>query len=203
MKRLCRRSQHAEATRIGPTGQRCDYRDRKDPEPKLLGTYQDHNAAVALDTVDVLRRRHGWDIPEATIRRGLSTVSWPGRFEVLQADPLVLVDGAHNPNGTEALVQCLRTYLPEKKLTFVMGVMADKDYSKMLDIITPLARNFIVVTPPSQRALTSGALKSQIEARFHLPVQDGASVAKGIRLALNQATQGSTICIFGSLYQVG
>lgn len=184
------------------TGQRLDYRNRKDLDLKLLGTYQDHNAAVALDTVDVLRCR-GWNIPEAAIRRGLSTVVWPGRFEVLHANPLVLVDGAHNPNGAEALAQCLRTYLPEKKVTFIMGVMADKNYNKMLDIITPLARNFIVVTPPSQRALTSSALKAEIETRLHLPVQEEASVSDGIRLAINQATQGNAICIFGSLYQVG
>lgn len=184
------------------SGQSFSYRDREGLHMRMLGTYQVSNAAVALDTIDILRRR-GWDIPEAAVRQGLSKATWPGRFEVLRTAPLVLVDGAHNPNGAEELVRCLRAYLPGKKLTFVMGVMADKDYGGMLDIIAPLARDFIVVTPQNHRALASGDLKAQIEHRLRLPVRNGNSVSRGVRMALEQAGQEDAICVFGSLYQVG
>lgn len=183
-------------------GQQFDYRQRKNLHLGLLGTYQSSNAAVVLDTVDALRGR-GWDIPEPAIRQGLSAAVWPGRFEKMQDAPLVFLDGAHNSNGVEALVRCLRTYLPGRKVTFVMGVMADKDYGAMLERIGPLAQRFITVTPDCIRAMPSEQLRSEILARFSLPVQSATSVESGISLALETCRETDAICIFGSLYQAG
>lgn len=183
-------------------GQQFDYRQRKNLHLGLLGTYQSSNAAVVLDTVDALRGR-GWDIPEPAIRQGLSAAVWPGRFEKMQDAPLVFLDGAHNPNGVEALVRCLRTYLPGRKVTFVMGVMADKDYGAMLERIGPLAQRFITVTPDCGRAMPSEQLRSEILARFSLPVQSAKRVESGISLALETCRETDAICIFGSLYQAG
>ena len=183
-------------------GQQFDYRQRENLHLGLLGTYQSSNAAVVLDTVDALRGR-SWDIPETAIRRGLSATVWPGRFEKMQDAPLVFLDGAHNPNGVEALVRCLSTYLPGRKVTFVMGVMADKDYGAMLERIGPLAQRFITVTPDCIRAMPSGQLRSEILARFSLPVQSATSVESGISLALETCRETDAICIFGSLYQAG
>ena len=122
----------AEVTSIsqGLEGQLLHYRKRRDVHLNLLGTYQSKNAAVVLDTVNTLRRR-GWNIPETAVRAGLSAVVWPGRFEVLRRSPLVIVDGAHNPNGVTELAECLRAYLPDRPVTFVMGVLADKDYGSI------------------------------------------------------------------------
>ncbi|MDR3729023.1 MAG: folylpolyglutamate synthase/dihydrofolate synthase family protein [Oscillospiraceae bacterium] len=183
-------------------GQQFDYRQRKNLYLGLLGTYQSSNAAVVLDTVDALRGR-GWDIPEPAIRQGLSAAVWPGRFEKMQDAPLVFLDGAHNSNGVEALVRCLRTYLPGRKVTFVMGVMADKDYGAMLERIGPLAQRFITVTPDCIRAMPSEQLRSEILARFSLPVQSAKRVESGISLALETCRETDAICIFGSLYQAG
>ena len=182
------------------TGQRLDYRGRKGLRLGLLGTYQLGNAAVALDTVDVLRRR-GWSVPEEAVRRGLASAVWPGRFEVLHRAPLVLVDGAHNPNGAAELVRCLETYLPGQKLTFVMGVMADKDYGQMLELMAPLARAFVTVTPDSSRSLASGQL-AEVIRRLGLPVREAPGVEAGITMALEDCGPGDAVCIFGSLYQV-
>lgn len=186
----------------GLEGQRLDYRDRKDLELPLLGTYQSRNAAVVLDTVDTLCRR-GWDIPETAVRRGLSSVAWPGRFEVLHREPLVLLDGAHNPNGVEELEKCLRTYLPGRKLIFMMGVMADKSYDEMLDRMAPLAKGFITVTPDNTRALAAGQLREDIETRLGLPARAAGSVPEGIALSLGDCTADDAVCIFGSLYMAG
>ncbi|MEM5781162.1 MAG: folylpolyglutamate synthase/dihydrofolate synthase family protein, partial [Lawsonibacter sp.] len=108
----------------GLKGQQISYRERKNLFLPLLGTYQIQNAAVVLDTVDVLNQKQGYHISDQSIVNGLCKVQWPGRFEVLMERPLVLVDGAHNPNGVEHLAASIREYLPDRKITFVMGVMA-------------------------------------------------------------------------------
>ena len=184
------------------TGQVLNYRQRKNLRLRLLGTYQYHNAAVALDVIDTLNRR-GFAISEEAVEQGFANVVWPGRFEVLQYDPLVIVDGAHNPNGVEELAKCLNAYLPGRKVTFVMGVMADKDYTTMLHAILPMAKRFVAITPDSERALPSVQLRQEIEERLHIPALDGGNVKQGIALALEQVQPDEAIVIFGSLYQVG
>jgi len=183
-------------------GQVFSYRARKGLRLRLIGTYQYKNAAVALDAIDVLKKR-GFAISEQAVIEGFDKVVWPGRFEVLRRDPLVIVDGAHNPNGVEELAKCLNTYLPGKKVTFLMGVLADKDYVSMLNSILPMARRFVAVKPESERALPSADLKNEIETRLHIPAIDGGSVKEGIAKALAQADKDDIIVIFGSLYQVG
>lgn len=183
-------------------GQILDYRNRKNLRLHLLGTYQYKNAAVALDTVDVLKH-NGYSISEESIANGFAKVEWPGRFEVLQRNPLVLVDGAHNPNGVDELAVCLEHYLPDKKVTFIMGVMADKDYRTMLRTILPFAEQVITVTPENDRALSSAKLKKEIEAVSHTPAFDAGGVKEGLDYAVRNNADDCIICAFGSLYQVG
>lgn len=187
----------------GLAGQTLDYRERKDLRLRLLGDYQYQNVSVVLDTVDVLRERRGYVIPETAVEQGLAEVSWPGRFEVLQKEPLVLVDGAHNPDGVSELVKCLSAYLPGKKITFVMGVMADKDYADMIRMMQPFAKEFVAVTPQSERALPAEELRSKIETLTGLPARCGGDVKTGLALAMHGKGVGDIVCAFGSLYQVG
>ena len=185
----------------GWDGQVLDYRERRVIRLGLLGGYQRRNAAAALDTVDVLNAR-GFCIPEQAVRRGLAGVSWPGRFSLLRRDPWVIVDGAHNPNGAAELADSLRQYFPGQKITFVIGVMADKDCANILRAAVPLARVFFTVTPASPRAMNSGALAELIRGRFRVMAVDAETVSQGIRLALGAAGQGP-VCVMGALYQVG
>ena len=184
-------------------GQTLNYRDRNHLFLPLPGAYQAKNAFAALEAVDALVREKGYRISEEAIRRGVALVRWPGRLEVLRHDPLVLVDGAHNPDGVEALTASLKEYFSKKRLTFVMGVMADKNYVEMLRMVTPLARRFITVTPESERALSSAQLADQIRRQFHIPAQDGGSISSGLSLALTLCSPEDVICVFGSLYQAG
>ena len=133
-------------------GQVFDYRARRHLRIQLLGNYQMENAMAVLDIIDCLIRR-GWGITENAIRAGLAQATWPGRFEVLSREPLLIVDGAHNPNGVEALVDTIRAYFPDQKINFVMGVMKDKDYHTMLRLIAPYATRFITELPDAHRAL--------------------------------------------------
>ena len=180
-------------------GQVFHYRDRCTLAISLAGRHQLQNAAVVLDTVDVLRQK-GYLISEEAIRRGLQKARWPGRLEVLRQKPLFLVDGAHNPKGAEALADFLRRHLNGEKVTFLMGVMADKDDAAMIAETVPFAARYITVTPENPRAMPSAVLKEHIERVFDGEVTDATSVEQGLRLAREG---NGDVCAFGSLYMIG
>jgi len=165
----------------------------------LLGEHQLHNAAAALETVETLRRR-GWTIPEESVRRGLAATVWPARFEVLRRDPLFILDGGHNPQCAQALARNLEEYLPEGKLTFLVGVLADKDYGAELRAVWQRARRFVCVTPESPRALPAEALAAYIRERG-MDAAAVSSVAEGV--ARSQAYGDAPVVAFGSLYMAG
>ena len=167
-------------------GQVFDYRNRPNLRIHLLGNYQMENAMAVLDIIDCLQRR-GWGISEDAIRAGLAQATWPGRFEVLSREPLLIVDGAHNPNGVEALVDTIRAYFPDQKINFVMGVMKDKDYHTMLRLIAPYAARFITELPDAHRALRPEQLKSEIRAYFDGPVETADSVTAAVQRAMEIA----------------
>ena len=183
-------------------GQVFDYRNRSDLRIQLLGNYQMENAMAVLDIINCLIHR-GFGISEDAIRTGLAQATWPGRFELLSREPLLIVDGAHNPNGVEALVDTIRAYFPDQKINFVMGVMKDKDYHTMLRLIAPYAARFITELPDAHRALRPEQLKSEIRAYFDGPVETADSVTAAVQRAMEiaEGTEAIAIC-FGSLYQV-
>lgn len=174
-------------------GQVFDYRNRPELRIQLLGNYQMENAMAVLDIIDCLQRR-GWGITENAIRAGLAQATWPGRFEVLSREPLLIVDGAHNPNGVEALVDTIRAYFPDQKINFVMGVMKDKDYHTMLRLIAPFAARFITELPDAHRALRPEALKSEIRTYFDGPVETADSVTAAVQRAMEIADDSRDTC---------
>ena len=183
------------------SGQRLRYRGRE-LFLRLPGRYQAYNAALALDAIDRLIAR-GWRISEDAIAAGLAKAVWPARFELLSRAPLVLLDGAHNPNGVSALSEALSDALPGQKLIFVMGVMADKDFGDMLAMLAPYMSELIAVQPDYYRALSSAALAETARGQLSLPVTDGGTVPRGVALALEKAGEEGAVCICGSLYMAG
>ena len=177
-------------------GQVFDYRNRPELRIQLLGNYQMENAMAVLDIIDCLQRR-GFSISENAIRTGLAQATWPGRFEVLSRDPLLIVDGAHNPNGVEALVDTIRAYFPDQKINFVMGVMKDKDYHTMLRLIAPYAARFITELPDAHRALRPEELKSEIRTYFDGPVETANSVTEAVQRAMEIAGDSRDTCCTG------
>ena len=167
----------------------------------LLGRHQLHNASAVLETVEALRAR-GWEIPARAVREGLASVQWPARFEILRREPLVVVDGGHNPQCAQALAESLRELLPGKRLVFLLGVLADKDYPGMLELLTPLAGEFVCLTPLSERALPAGDLAAYLTQRG-ARASACAGVASGVRAALKAAGEDGAVVAFGSLYLVG
>lgn len=183
-------------------GQTFDYRNRKNLTIPLIANYQLVNGMGVLDTVDVLQQK-GWHISEEALRAGLQKTRWAGRFQVLQKDPLMIIDGAHNPDGANQLAHCLATYLKDRKITFLMGVMADKDYRQMIRTVAPFAKAFVTVTPNSSRSLPCEELARVVTEETGLPATPGGDVKSGLSLAKKGLKQEDILCIFGSLYQVG
>ena len=167
----------------------------------LLGAHQLHNAATVLETVEALRER-GWSIGDEAVRRGLETVKWPARLEVMRREPLLLIDGGHNPQCAEALATSLRELLPNKKAVFLLGVLRDKDYPRMMELLMPLAREFVCLTPLSDRALSGRELADYLTAQG-AHARACADIASGLRAALDAAGGSGAVVAFGSLYLVG
>ena len=167
----------------------------------LLGKHQLYNAAVVLTIVKALRER-GLEISDEAMRQGIASVSWPGRFELVARNPLFIVDGGHNPQCIEALVNNVRDYLGGKRLTILTGVLADKDYGDMYQDMAQYAAAFVAVTPPNPRALPAQELKAYLE-RFGKPVTACDTVAEGVALAKKLAGADGVVLAYGSLYMVG
>lgn len=185
----------------GLEGQTFTYRGRGPYHIPLLGEHQRYNAAAALETLWVLGRR-GWNIPETAIAEGLSKTVWPGRLELVRRSPDVILDGGHNPQCMEALGRALRELYPEKKLIFLTGVLADKDYPAMMGEILPLAKEFFTITPDSERAMSAADLAAWLEERGAKATPCG-STREGIDRALAAAGKSGAVCVTGSLYMIG
>lgn len=167
----------------------------------LLGQHQLHNAAVALTILDVLRRR-GWHIPDDAIRAGLDAVKWPGRFQVVRRDPIVILDGGHNPQCMEALTQNVSDYLSGYPLTVLTGVLGDKDYAHMYGRLAAQAARFVTVTPRNPRALPAAQLTEMLSA-LGKPVTACDTIAQGVDATLSLTPPDGAVLCCGSLYLLG
>ena len=178
------------------------YRGRDKITLNLAGSFQKSNVMTVLDAVDVLKEKR-WRITEEAIRRGLAQVRWPGRFELVHRAPDVILDGAHNVDGVRKLAGSLRELLPGRKILFVMGVLADKEYMHMIQIIAPLASGFITTEPDNARALPAEELCRVISRETGVPAVCGGGIRASLGMALEQCPAEGVICVFGSLYQAG
>ena len=182
-------------------GQTFSYKGWRGLRIPLVGAYQMNNAAVVLETVEVLRQR-GWSVSDEAVRKGLADTRWPARFEVLRRDPVFIVDGGHNPHGIRATAESLRRLFPGRKITFVTGVMADKDVEHILGLIVPLADQFFTVRPDNPRAMDAGELAARIEA-MGAKATACASVRDGVDRAIQAEGPHGVACALGSLYMSG
>ena len=182
-------------------GQTFSYKGWRGLRIPLVGAYQMNNAAVVLETVEVLRQR-GWSVSDEAVRQGLADTRWPARFEVLRRDPVFIVDGGHNPHGIRATAESLRRLFPGRKITFVTGVMADKDVEHILGLIVPLADQFFTVRPDNPRAMDAGELARRIEA-MGAKATACASVRDGVDRAIQAEGPHGVACALGSLYMSG
>ena len=165
----------------------------------LLGAFQPQNALLAVAAVKALAFA-GIRVPETRIRDGLARVRWPGRFELVGRSPWVVLDGAHNPAGAQALALSLRDAFGEQPKTVIVGVSRDKDKAGILKALTPVASRLIVTASRHPRATPPEELRaflSPTEAR----VEMAHSVGEALSIALTPP-RTPIICVTGSLFTV-
>ena len=167
----------------------------------LLGAHQLRNAAAVIETVQVLRAR-GWKLEQSDVGHGLYAVAWPARFEVVADDPYFVVDGGHNPQCAQTVADNLRAYFPDRKHVLLVGVLADKDYMGLTEILDTAADEYVCVTPDSPRAFPAEKL-GECVARFGKPVTVCATIREGVGAAQDAAGADGVACAVGSLYMAG
>ena len=166
----------------------------------LLGRHQLENATSCIAALDIMRQR-GFDVPAGAVREGLRNVHWPGRLEVLSREPLVVVDGAHNPYSAQVLRQALEDLFPGQRWVLIFGASADKDVAGMLQVLLPISEYVIVTRSDHPRSAAPVELADVVAS-----VGGGAEVSvnmrKSLRRALAVMDPGSGVLVAGSLHLV-
>ena len=166
----------------------------------LLGDYQQENAATAVAALEVLAEK-GFTIFRDNIVDGLARVSWPGRFQVLSHHPLLVVDGAHNPDSAQKLKQSLVQYFNFDRAFLVMGLSADKDMAGIVSELAPIFDEVIITRSRHPRAMAPAPLAAEF-AKCGVKTQVAEDVPAALSLALSKAGTGDLICAAGSLFVV-
>lgn len=169
-------------------------------KPGIAGRYQAENAVCALAAAELLGGM-GFNLPETALRKGIEKATWPGRMEIVGKAPRILLDGAHNAAGGEALAEALQ-YIPHDRLILVAGVMADKDAEGIFAPLFPVIDRAYAVSPRLERALPSDRLAAFCRRR-RVPCTDAGTVAAGLEQAKKAAGPNDLILVCGSLFTVG
>lgn len=165
----------------------------------LLGLYQPENAANVLCAVEILQAK-GMLISEEAVREGLLAARWPARFEIISREPLIIFDGAHNPEGIETAVRSIKQYFGEQKVCILTGVMRDKDYNYIASKFAEIASRAFTITPANPRALPAEEYAGVLEG-VGINAEAYSSVAEALEAAKQFALESNTalVCL-GSLY---
>ncbi len=168
----------------------------------LLGAHQVINAATAVGSIELLEKEGAVTTCEDDIRKGLERVRWPGRFEVISREPYIIIDAAHNFDGALCLRRSLQELFKQRKIVFLIGMLADKERNKVAELLFPLVSAVIVTRPRSTRAGNWRYLAE--EFRKYTPnVYSLENPSEALLKALEIASKEEVICITGSFYMIG
>lgn len=182
--------------------QKFDYKEIKKIEITLAGGFQIANAILAIEAVNVLKEK-GYPISEKSILKGLKETKWDGRFSVVSKKPLFIVDGAHNEDAAEKLAASIQFYFTNKRIIYIMGMLKDKDYNRVIELTHDYADHILTVTPPNnKRALPGYELAGEI-SKVHSQVSAVDSIEEAVEVAYLLAGKDDVIISFGSLSFAG
>ena len=159
------------------------------------------NAVTVLACVKELKKM-GWNIPDDALQQGFVTVSFLGRMEVLRRQPPVILDGAHNPEGTAALAKAMKKYVTKKRVIGVCGMMADKNAAEAVRRLDGTMEKVFTAAPCSPRAMSAQELAALWEKR-RIPAQPMASLREALQAALKEEGAQHGVLVCGSLYLAG
>ncbi len=166
----------------------------------LLGDYQVENAATAVATLEILAS-FGFNIAAADIAQGLAQVEWPGRFQILSHQPIVLVDGAHNVGSMKRLVENIRAYFNYDKLFLVIGISCDKDIPGIVKELIALSPQVIVTRSSHSRAASPPLIATEFASQGITSTITDA-VSQALSQTLSIAGRKDLVCVTGSLFVV-
>lgn len=174
------------------------YIDLKIP---LLGEHQLKNAHIATMTIELFKGLNA-EIKEKDIREGLMKTKWPGRLEIIQKDPFVILDCAHNPSGMKALGSVINDMFSHTKKTLVMGIMRDKDIPGIVKEAGSFADSIIITRPKFERAAEPELILNWAE-KYCQDVKIIQNVAEAVNFAISSADSNDSVIIAGSIFNVG
>ncbi|MBJ6362919.1 bifunctional folylpolyglutamate synthase/dihydrofolate synthase [Paenibacillus sp. GCM10012307] len=171
----------------------------------LTGAHQRKNAALAVMALEVLRQYYALVIEDEDLLKGMRYASWPGRMEMISSNPRILLDGAHNPEGAQALAAALKETYAYKKLRLMMGMLANKNHRDTLRHILPLVDTLVVTEPDFRKRMAASELASLIaemkeQYEFELIVEPDWKLALQ---RLREATESDDLgVVTGTLYLI-
>ena len=174
-------------------------------EISMLGEHQIKNAICALAALSIMEERGDVSLHRDDIYKGFKAAKQIGRLEVMSAQekvPVVIIDGAHNPDGAASLRKAMKEYMPDKKILMVTGMLADKDTESILREFTAITDRFIATEPENPRKLDSESLKDKIEA-MGASCESIPDCREAVKAAEECGKDFDAILYAGSLYMMG
>lgn len=188
--------------KYGMAVQSFSYKQYENLTIRLAGVHQIANAALAVEALEAVGKL-GYSVTEEALHRGLANTIWRGRFTVLEENPLFILDGAHNRDAADRLLETLKQYFPGRRMIYIMGVLADKEYTYIASVLAPLAAKiFTVMTPDNPRALSAEDLAQAVKP-YNSRVQAAESLTQAVKMAREAAEPEDVILAFGSLSYLG
>lgn len=189
----------------GPHGGRLDVLTENhaysDLDISLLGRHQLENAAVAVGAVDLLA---GFQVDARDLRTGLKAARWPGRLELIDGSPKILLDGVHNPGGAQAFAASFEGLFPGERPIFVIAALGEKDVEGLLRPLAPFAREVIFTAPASSRLPPTAPEELVARGRaLGLRAEAVTPASAALEAACRRAGPRGMVCVCGSLYLVG
>lgn len=173
-----------------------------DVEISMVGRHQAENLKTALATLEILRKSGAVKLDREALYEGLKRARQPGRFEVISEDPLVIIDGAHNEAGAQALQETMAKHFAGKKILLVAGILADKEIDSIVKFLTKITDHIIVTEPDNPRKLAAEKLAEHV-ADFGVAAEAVPDVEAAVHRAKELADDYDVILFAGSLYLIG
>lgn len=173
-----------------------------DVEISMVGRHQAENLKTALATLEILRKSGAVKLDREALYEGLKRARQPGRFEVISEDPLVIIDGAHNEAGAQALQETMAQHFAGKKILLVAGILADKEIDSIVKFLTKITDHIIVTEPDNPRKLAAEKLAGHV-ADFGVVAEAVPDVEAAVHRAKELADGYDVILFAGSLYLIG
>ena len=194
----------ASGIKYGIKKQSFSYGEYKNLSITMAGQHQIENAVLAVEVIAALQKK-GFSVSDKQLREGLLQTKWPGRFDIIGTKPLFIIDGAHNEGAAKVLAESVRYYFKDKRILYIMGVLRDKEYDKILRLTAPLAEHIITMTPPHQTRALDGYELANEAGKYHncVTVADSMQEAVEIAYLLAKSDKNTVIIAFGSLSFLG